>query len=494
MSTTENTSTIDEKKNEETEGKTDFKAFAYNYIQSIVFTIGISIFIIGGLGLYTTKVAQSNILPDDIDLAPYTVFDRVVNDIPIDMNIMRPTFWSDNKDTVSQKVKFNSQEYLDSFNNSFLCSIKKAADPNSGLFANAPLFFSSVYDNIVAKNFLAINTIFFYLSYLPESIIMLVYGFFGIFLWFTLYLFNICISIFYHFINIPQLFREAPENSKQWEAHDNISFFRIGKILLFFFIWVPIALLSTFVVPIFFTLYGLISPLFASYKIQKSEKSNGIIDFIKNNFAYKKLFFFILATISLISNGTKYLGSKSLIGIVVAIGFAYFMGLYDNEIPNAGINGFSAKIRQNMKQSSIDFSYDKLVEICKPIPVIDTELDSKISGKQYRKVTKPKNVEGDIDDDFDVSPPIINVPFESASVPPISSLKQDLENYKSQLELLNDDLGRGAVSGPEIMTEKANLEKNIADTEALLNSGQTGGKKVKNRYINNTKKYNIRLV
>ena len=60
--------------------------FLLNYLSSIIFTIGISIFIIGGLGLYTTKVAQANILPDNIELAPYTIFDRIVDDIDIDIN------------------------------------------------------------------------------------------------------------------------------------------------------------------------------------------------------------------------------------------------------------------------------------------------------------------------------------------------------------------------------------------------------------------------
>ena len=87
MSDTENTNVIDEKKNEFKNSNTtsDFKGFIKNYLLSIVFTIGI--FIIGGIGLYTTKIAQSNILPDNIELAPYTVFDRIVNDKPIDINI-----------------------------------------------------------------------------------------------------------------------------------------------------------------------------------------------------------------------------------------------------------------------------------------------------------------------------------------------------------------------------------------------------------------------
>ena len=470
MSTTEDTNAIDDKKTEETGVKPDFKGFASNYISSIIFTIGISIFIIGGLGLYTTKVAQSNILPDNIELAPYTIFDRVVADIPIDINIMRPTFWSENPDTVSQKIKFNSQEYLDSFNNSILCSIKKNADPNSGLFANAPLFFSIVYDNIVAKNFLAINTIFFYLSYLPESMIMLLYGFFGIFLWLTLYFFNVCISIFYHFINIPQLFRDVPENSKEWEAHDDISFLRVGKFLLFFFIWIPIGLLSTFIVPIFFTLYGLIAPLMASYKIQKTDKSNGVFDFIKNTFAYKKFFFFILATFSLFSNGLKYLGSNSIVGIIIAVGFAYFIGLYTNEVPQIGFDGFTSKIRQNMKQAAVVMSYENLVEICKPIPIIDTDLDTKITGKQYRKVTKPQNIGGDIDDAYDsaISPVIAPAPALNAIPLPSAPLK----------EVINPNF-----------TSTNESQHMPPETEL-----QSGGKKLKHKHTNNIKKYNIRLV
>ena len=392
MSETENTNAIDEKKTEETNnGSPDYKAFIKNYMSSIIFTIGFSVFIIGSLGLYTTKVAQANILPDNVELAPYTVFDRVVKDIPIDINIMRPSFLSENVETVSQKAIFNSQEYLDSFRNSFLCSLKKNADPNGGLFANAPLYFSNVYDNIVAVNFLMINNVFLYLSYLPESIIMLVYGLLGIFVWIGLYFMNLFISIFYHFISIPQLFRSGEED--KWENNENISFLRISKLLLFWFVWVPIGLLSTFIVPIFFTLYGLISPLFATYTINKTNKPNGVFDFIKDTFAYKKFFFFILATISLFSNGNKYLGSSALIGIVIAVAFAYFIGLYSNDIQEPGINNFTAKIRQSVKQATvedIDTSNPLLVEICKPIPVADS-----IENGVYRQVKKPM-VEDDI--------------------------------------------------------------------------------------------------
>lgn len=415
MSTTEDTSAIDEKKNEETTtsvtSSSDFKNFIINYLLSIIFTIGIIVFIIGTFGLYTTKVAQSNILPDNIEFAPYTVFDRIVKDEPIDINIMRPSFFSENKDTLSQKALFNSQEYLDSFNKSFLCSLKKnAQNPNEGLSATASLFFSSVYDNIVAKNFLAINTVFYYLSHLPESAIMLIYGFFGIFLWIMLYFFNICISIFYHIINIPQLFRNvSSENDTKWESSENISFFSI-KLLLFYFIWWWIGLISIFVTPVFFTFYGLISPLFATYKVKSINKQMNIGDFIKNTFAYKQFFFIILATISLFSNGITYLGSNSIIGIVIAIAFAYFMGLYTNEMPSPNIDGFSNKIKQHIKQLTVDpinFNHPELVEICKPIPIDDPKIENKIKSGEYRELTKPKEVGGQINEPNDKSTSLV---------------------------------------------------------------------------------------
>ena len=376
MSQTENTNAIDEKKKEsDNVTTTDFKGFIINYTRTILFTIGI--FIIGGVGLYTTKIAQSNILPDNIELAPYTIKDRVVKDIEININIIKPLFFSKDENILLQKSTFNSQEYLDSFNKNFLCYLKKSADPNSGLFANAPLFFSTVYDNLVAKNFLAINTIFYYLSYLPESVIILLYGIFGIFIWIGLYFFNVCISIFYHIINIPQLFRDLDDKTNKWESIEQISFLRFIKFLLFFFIWIPVGTLSASIAPSFFTIYGLIAPLFAKYKITNTnnKKDYNVFNFLKDTFIYKKLFFFILATLSLISNGITYLGSYYIIAILVAIIFSFFMGLYTNTKPND--NDFiSVKSINEIIQANVSFSNKNLVEICKSIPINDNKLDA----------------------------------------------------------------------------------------------------------------------
>ena len=393
MSKSENTNAIDEKKNEFEKSNTssDFKSFFKNYALSIVFTIGI--FIIGGLGLYTTKIAQSNILPDNIELAPYTIKDRVVKDIEININIIKPLFFSKDENILLQKSTFNSQEYLDSFNKNFLCYLKKYADPNSGLLANPSLFFSMVYDNLVAKNFLAINTIFYYLSFLPESVIMLLYGMFGIFIWIGLYFFNVCISIFYHIINIPQLFRKLDDKTNKWESIEQISFLRFVKFLLFFFIWIPVGIFSASITPTFFTIYGLIAPLFAKYKIANTNnnKDYNVFNFLKDTFVYKKLFFFILVTLSLISNGIKYLGSYYIIAIIFAIIFSYCIGLYRNAQPND--NEFIlVKSINEIIQAPISSSNKNLVEICKSIPMNDAKMDKIRNEGTFRK-PKVGNIE-----------------------------------------------------------------------------------------------------
>jgi hypothetical protein len=482
MSTTEDTSAIDEKKAEESGTSTtspDFKSFAQNYTYSLIISIGIGIFVIGTLGLFTTKVVQANILPDNIELAPYTVIDRIVEEIPIDINIMKPitiippSFFPDSEKCFSQKAIFKSKEYLDSFNNGFLCSIKNSADPNAGLFANGSLYFSKVYDNIVSKNFLIINTVFFYLSYLPESLIMLLYGIFGIFLWMLLYFVNLFLSIYFHFVNIPQLFRSTSEqNDKQWESIENISLFRFMKLILFFFVWSWIAFFSALITPAFFTLYGLISPLFASYKINDTEGSYGLGNFLWSTIWYKQFFFFILATVSLFSNGIKNLGTNAIVAISIAVLFAFFMGLYANNMPEVGTYGFTAGIKETIKQAAVDSNKKILVEICSRIPMDDEKIEEIIKNGKFRQLTKPTTSGGE------------------GNVKKSIEMKQFKTKFKDEAEKITNDFEK---FDPEIRDSKEgrNIQERLEKIGEKIGE-MKGGKKIKNHSVKPNKKYNIR--
>jgi len=372
MSTTEDSSAIDEKKTDDTgSGQPNFKAFLFNYIYSILFTIGIGIFVIGGLGLYTSKVAQSDILPTDINLAPYTDIE-LKNFIvePVEINIMKPHLFSPADQTTSQTAMFNYKGYLDSFVKSFICSLKAWADPKGGFFSNYALYFSKVYDGIVATNFSFINMTFGGLGgKIPEGIFMILYGLFGPIVWLILFLFTNLISIFYHAKNLWQLFRGkiGEEHNFIWTA--NAQWFSFWKWVFFFFFGFTICLISTFVSPVLLTIYALFSPLFAKYNLIDIDAQNkpvvtenqGVFDFIQSTFVYKKFFFFILATISLIYNAAIYLGSSYMIGIIIAIVIVYLLGLYKNPIPTHQEDvSFRSSEISNVKQP-------KPVEICPPI-------------------------------------------------------------------------------------------------------------------------------
>jgi hypothetical protein len=192
----------------------------------------------------------------------------------------------------------------------------------------------------------------------------------------------------------------------------------------------------------------------------------------------------------------------------VAIGFAYFMGLYNNEMPETGSDGFTSKIRQNMKQAPvvpIDESNPKLVEICKPVPVIDEELDEKLSKGTIRQTTKEKNKGGmselndELNDYDNVDQPLdksVEQPVEQSVEQPIDkSVEQKLQNrliyLKDELENAGQDIQEG------LETDNYNvMKREVDEIERQLNDlsqpQQTGGKKRRGHHT--TKKYNIRLV
>ena len=395
MSTTETTSSIDDKKTDDTETtQPDFKAFVFNYISSIIFTIGVSIFIIGGLGLYTAKVAQANILPSNLDYAPYTdlLGENLDTNIPISMNIMRPNFFSPPEKTTSQTAIFNSEEYLDSFVNSFICALKTWADPEGGFLSSYALYFSKVYDNIVAKNFLFMNFVFGGLGQmLPESIIMLVYAFFGPIIWIVLFLYSNGLSILFHVVKLGELFRTKTtiDNHKVWSNFDLFSLNGFFQFLFFIFLGLSICFISTFVTPIIFTLYALIAPLTAKYKLidttnndKQVIENQGVMNFLTSTFVYKKFFFFVLASLSLISNGMNYLGSSYLVGIIIAIVVLYFLGFYKNPIP---VHDDDITFRPSKAPK-----VTKPKNICAPIPE-ENQIEVE---DQYSWINKMKNKNG----------------------------------------------------------------------------------------------------
>lgn len=335
-----NNNTIDSKKNDKNSNK--YTTFAKNYLYSLLFTIIICIFLFGSFGLYISKLTQTNILGDDITLAPFTSFDRNVADTIVDINISKPNIFSGAESILSEKAIFDKNSYFNYYNYSIHTKLKEYANPDSGFFANFALYLSSVYDNILSKHNTALNTVYGIFNHVPEEITMIITGLFGVVFFCGIYLFNIMSGVFFHVMNIPQLFRrQISYDSNKWEAFSDI---QIGlfKLIPFCLLWLPLGCISAFLSPLIITVSGFLAPLYTKFKYnnnqtQTSNENYGIFDFIKNIFYFKQHFLMMTASISLIYNGNKYLGTKSLIPISIGILLSYFLGWY-TPITNTEIN------------------------------------------------------------------------------------------------------------------------------------------------------------
>jgi hypothetical protein len=341
--TTEETNVIDEKKAEEkgdATKKTDWSGFFSNFTSSVLTTICLGVILIGSIGLYTAKVAHANILPDDINLMPYTNVERIVKERPIRPIYMNPVkirsffglgFWSAPTEVYSQMAKFDNIGFLNSFSNSWLCSITEWAKPSNSILSNFWLYESNILKQMTADTFGLMNSIFYKLNYLPEWLIMLVYSFLFTIVFFVLYIVNIVKVFILQITNLFDFFRKPKEGSStEWE---DPSYFDITHnikhiYLFFFFIFFGgfISFITFIFYPIFITIYCLLSPLSAKYTLANMDKSSpeknklhNFVSFLKDVVSYKNSFILLLIIYKLMTNTKTYLGSSYVYGLVIGL-------------------------------------------------------------------------------------------------------------------------------------------------------------------------------
>jgi hypothetical protein len=445
MSTSASTSTLDEKREEagvslggvsaedgssDTDKKTTKEkwiSFLKTYVSSLLFTITLAIFVVGGTGLFASKVAQANILPTNVEWSPFTGVERDVAAVAVDMHSVPVFSTSAGVGLGSQKGQFSTAHYNLGFKDSFLCSLKAGARPEKGILGTGSLFFYNVFSQLTAKNAMLQQTVFGTLSQLPEWAVMVVYGLFGWLFWMGLYFANFGMNLFYMLVNIPQLFRVAAEkDEKAWQPDDAISF-RIWPLVLLCFLWFPLGVVSAFVTPVLFSAYALMLPLFAKYiysyvtgksgtpddvsadtPAQSAGTTDGatngttngtaagmsrggggndaytgkrdtmtlhsLVDFMKDVFTYKKQLFIVLASVSLVYNAFSILDTPSAMGTCVAVLAMYLLGAYQSpwggeggELPDGFTKGWMNTMRSIPKAKA-----GKVMEkggICKAIPV-----------------------------------------------------------------------------------------------------------------------------
>jgi len=177
------TKTIDEKKNNNNNNisirdkASEFAKFIITII--ILILMVLFYFSLSGFVLYGCKLAQSNILPCDINCFPYT-------DTKPDIDsILSNIFITSSNPPLSAKINFPYDKY-NSKNMIIDLFRDYKSEPNSHFLVN---YFISIIESLIAFNYSCINYIFNSLNASPEIVILLfgpiISSFIGIFLFFV---------------------------------------------------------------------------------------------------------------------------------------------------------------------------------------------------------------------------------------------------------------------------------------------------------------------
>jgi hypothetical protein len=171
-------------------------------------------------------------------------------------------------------------------------------------------------------SFVIFSSIFFYMNYLPEWLIMILFGFFFFVIIYVIYISNFIYGIYTHIIKYIDLITYLlfPANKKViLTDYPGIIMYSI------FYFWA--AFISVMITPAIITTYTLFKALTVNYTVRKKDNDTedkttqkmNLVSFIKNVFYYKKTFIIILTMIKLILSANSYLGSSYMLGLIIAI-------------------------------------------------------------------------------------------------------------------------------------------------------------------------------
>lgn len=204
MSTTD-TSAIDSKKTEteDESGSPNYGGFAVGLLYHAIY-IFIVFGVIGSIGLYTSKVAQTNMLPDNMDYAPFGTKSPKMDDGIVNINVIKEYgffgmgwLFGETPKVFTTKLKFDQAEILKGYENGFIGMINSLkTDPEKASFVG--LYMRDVLFNMIAMNNLYINKVYgIFGEYLPETAVLLFYPMFLVLSSIFMLFVNMFFSFFY---------------------------------------------------------------------------------------------------------------------------------------------------------------------------------------------------------------------------------------------------------------------------------------------------------
>jgi hypothetical protein len=332
MSTTTDTSAIDEKKEsgEPVLGPVNYIKVILKQIVYICFLV-----VIGALFLYTCKVAQSNLLPVCLDLSPFTdkslKFTKVATE---DINIVKTA-----DGIFSTKITFPTEENIEMIHNALGWINDWKHGPKS---TTTKLWMATMTEQIISVNFTIKNIICNAInSALPETFIIMFGAFFALIIHCILVLVNGIFMCYLWFSKMHLLFSKSTQDDKGNTNWEDKSIFEEswlwGLIYLYMFVisfiytgWLVIPMLLI-LISIFVTWF----PFSIKSTLLNTDIPYGVMSTIKNVFRFKLNIIMIVLSILLISNTSANFGIYSaILSIVACVILYFFYNIYAAYMPN----------------------------------------------------------------------------------------------------------------------------------------------------------------
>ncbi len=302
-----------------------------------LFTFGIMI-VIGTTMVYSGKVAQANILPTKINCFPYTNLTPTVDNVDIDINIVKT------RDGVySTKIEFDQAKNMKILEEGFLGFLKRMTEnKDSGHFY---LYASSLFQSVISNN-LYMNTAYYNLmnSTFSESVILFLLPYFNIF-WFVI---TLVINSFYvtgcWFYNLYLFYskKTVVDDKTVWQPGESMwSFLNVFRSMFIIFIafiaWVFVGI--GMVVPFMsFTMaiYSILMPMFMEANVKSNKKpytfSSALLDVLK----YKISVIMYIITFYMITGVNSNFGSVATgVSFIAFIILLFFTNIYKPYKPTA---------------------------------------------------------------------------------------------------------------------------------------------------------------
>ena len=378
----ENQNEIEKKKNklqnnDNNNSGPDYKGFAKGLL-TYSFHIIISFVLVGSIGLFLCKIAQSNVLPDDINFYPFGEKIKDVEQIPININIVKVyglmglgLFLGQKPEKEeSTKIVFNSKEVDESYNKGiigFLNSLKTSPDRSSYL----GLYLNNIITTIIANNNWIINKLFGFLNqYLPESFIIILFPMIAVILLIIMFFINMILCFFYQLTNWSAFFQDKDLKNNKVGWKEPFTYFRPWRAFVLFLYCIFLFFPVVSCLPFLTTFYSIFSPLGINANLFNTKINYGFGSFIKDVILYKSQLYLILLTFGLLTQSSLYLGTNGVIGCIIGILIVFFcFHLYNQFIPKdekyeteglVSNNQAKVKVQQGGKSTNIGKSMNKL--------------------------------------------------------------------------------------------------------------------------------------